>query len=112
MGFAVFLRSPGVAAALGKVGKPSAGITAILEAKSEKDLAKVLTGMEGKERQALARQLKAALGNRAQKTVRLSEFAPKTTTLFERGEIDEVVGEFKKFVEGQWEDGSYLRLEK
>jgi hypothetical protein len=112
LGFATFLRSPGVVAALGKVPKPSAGITTILKAKSEEELAGSLASMAGKERQALAKQLKAALGNKAQKTVRLSEFSPKTTTLFEPAEIDDVVGDFKKFVERQWEEGSYLRLEK
>jgi hypothetical protein len=47
-----------------------------------------------------------------QKTVRLADFAPKITTLFERGEIDDVAGEFKKYLESQWEDERYLRLEK
>ncbi len=107
-----FLRSPGVVAALEKVPKPSSGLRIILESKSDKDLAKVLVGLDAKERQALAKQLKAALGNKAQKVVRLSEFVPKTTTLFERNEIDEVVDQFKKYVDSQWDEGSYLRLEK
>jgi hypothetical protein len=63
------------------------------------------------ERQALAKQLKVALGNRTQKPVRLSEFAPKTTTLFEQREIDDVVGEFKEYLNSQWQDGTYLKLE-
>ena len=112
LGFAVFLRSPGVVAALEKVSKPSSDLTAIVESKSDTGLAKVLVGLKAKERQALAKQLKAALGNKSQKTVRLSDFAPKTTTVFERGEIEDVVDDFKKFVEEQWEDGSYLRIEK
>jgi hypothetical protein len=110
--FAMFLRSPGVLAALEKVTKPSPGFTIIIESTSEKDLTKALVGLETKERQALAKQLKAALGNKSQKTVRLADFAPKTTTVFEQGEIDDVASEFKKYLESQWEDGSYLRLEK
>jgi hypothetical protein len=111
LGFATFLRSPGVVAALGKVSKPSPDLTAIVESKSDMELAKALAGLEAKERQALAKQLKGALGNKTQKTVRLADFAPKTTTVFERGEIDDVADEFKKYLESQWEDGSYLRLE-
>ncbi len=83
-----------------------------MESKSDKDLAKVLAGLEAKERHALAKQLKAALGNKTQKTVRLADFTPKTTTLFERGEIGDVADEFKKYLESQWEDGSYMRLEE
>jgi hypothetical protein len=101
-----------VLAALAKVTKPSSGLTTIIESKSDKDLAKALAGIEAKERQALTKQLKAALGNKSQKTVRLADFAPKTTTVFEQGEIDDVAGEFKKYLDSQWEDGSYLRLEK
>lgn len=63
-----------------------------MESKSDKDLAKVLAGLEAKERHALAKQLKAALGNKTQKTVRLADFTPKTTTLFERGEAVRFAG--------------------
>jgi hypothetical protein len=111
LGFATFLRSPGVVAALVKVAKPSSGLSAVVEAKSDEALVKVLAGLEVKERQALAKQLKAALGNRSQKPVRLSEFAPKTTTLFEQREIDGVVSEFKEYLNSQWQEGSYLKLE-
>ncbi|MGD0129612.1 MAG: hypothetical protein ABSF46_30180 [Terriglobia bacterium] len=111
LGFATFLRSPGVVAALGKAAKPPSGLSAVVEAKGDKDLAKVLAGLEVKERQALAKELRAALGNKSQKPVRLSQFAPKTTTLFEQREINDVVSEFKEYLSSQWEDGSYLKLE-
>lgn len=112
LGFATFLRSPGVSAALAKVSKPSSGITSIVGTKTDSDLAKLLVGLDGKERQVLAKQLKAALGNKAQKTVSLGSFSPETATLFERTEIDAVVEQFREYLDSKWEEGSYLRLEK
>ena len=111
MGFAGFLRSPGVIAALRKVAISSAGLTTITKAGSDQDLAEMLVGLGAKERQLLAKQLKGALGSKTQKVVRLSEFTPKTTALFERSEIGDVVREFEEYLDSQWEDGSYLRFE-
>jgi hypothetical protein len=60
----------------------------------------------------LAKELKILLGSKGQKVVALTEFTPAHTTVFEKPEIDTVVGEFKEFLESKWEDGTYLRIEK
>jgi len=110
--FAVFLKSPGVTAALAKSPKPSKGVSAIQAAATPAALAEALIGTSSDDRKQLAKELKILLGSKGQKVVALTEFTPAHTTVFEKPEIDTVVGEFKEFLESKWEDGTYLRIEK
>ena len=109
--FASFLKSPGIATALSKAGNVTSALRIISEVKSADDLAESLASMDSRERQTLAKELKAALGKKLQKTVRLSEFCPDTNTIFEKVELDAAATEFRRFLESKWEEGHYLKLE-
>ena len=110
--FAGFLKSPGVTDRLRAVKNPSSGLSDILTAKVEADVAEALLTMPKPDRKALAKELKAALGGKTAKVVPIGSFTPKTTVLWEKTDIDTVVDEFKDYLKGQWKDGQYIQIEK
>jgi hypothetical protein len=57
-----------------------------------------LQTMPQKNRQELAKFLKASLGKKRAKAVPLSKFSPKTDTIWEAGDINRLVQEFEDFL--------------
>ena len=110
--FAAFLQSPGVVERLRGIENPVASISQILEAATYQGIVEVLLMMNEKERKALAKQLKTVMGGKSVKTIRLQSFEPKTNLIWEAGDIDSVVNEFRTYLESQWEDGCYIKVEK
>lgn len=110
--FAAFLQTPGVVEGLQRIEKPVPVISQIISAKKAQDIAEILLMMNQQERKALAKQLKTVLGGKSVKTVRLQSFDPETNLIWEAGDIDTVVNEFRDYLESQWEDGCYIKVEK
>ena len=59
----------------------------------------------------MARLCKAVLGKKQAKTVSLQSFRPTIDVVWERGELQRVVKEFENFLDGQWEDDKYFKIE-
>ena len=110
--FTGFLKSPGVTDRLRAVTNPSNGLSDILAAEADTDVAEALLTMPKPDRKALAKELKAALGGKTAKVVAIGSFTPKTTVLWEKTDIDTVVDEFKEYLKGQWKDGQYIQIER
>ncbi|OPY17362.1 MAG: hypothetical protein A4E69_00025 [Syntrophus sp. PtaB.Bin138] len=110
--FAAFLQTPGVVEGLQRIEKPVPVISQIVSAKKAQDIAEILLMMNQQERKALAKQLKTVLGGKLVKTVCLQSFEPETNLIWEAGDIDTVVNEFRDYLESQWEDGCYIKVEK
>jgi hypothetical protein len=111
-GFASFLKSPGVFSRLEAEKEPTEGLVEILKAESESEVTEILVTMPKEKRTALAKQLKAILGNRTAKPVSLQSFKPSTDLIWERKEIETVAREFREYLEKQWDDGCYIKIEK
>lgn len=110
--FAAFLKSPSVVEHL-KVAKPvTKPLQEILGAATPEELAEVLVTMPGKDRKGLAKLLKAVLGKKKAKLVRLSDFDPQTKTIWEEPDLDRVVTEFREYLAGQWAPDVYLKIEE
>lgn len=110
--FAGFLKSPGVIDRLRTVKSPSKGLSDILAAKADADVAEALLTMPKPDRKALAKELKAALGGKTAKVVAIGAFTPKTIVLWEKTDIETVVNEFNEYLKGQWKDGQYIQIER
>jgi len=67
--------------------------------------------MPAKDRRELAKRLKAVLGGKRVKTVRLTDFTPRTTVVWERADIGKVVDEFRRYLESEMEDDTYLKIQ-
>jgi hypothetical protein len=110
-GFAAFLRVPKVAER-GRVlvgDLPAFG--EVLNAENDAEAADALVTMPAKDRKELAKRLKAVLGGRRVKTVRVADFSPRTNVVWERADIGKVVDEFRLYLEGELEDETYLKIE-
>ncbi len=68
--------------------------------------------MTQKNREELARLLRASLGKKRAKAVPLTKFSPKTDTIWEIGDIGRLVQEFEDFLKNEWELDSYLKIGK
>jgi hypothetical protein len=110
--FAAFLKSPGVADRLKAAKSPSAELTETVEAATATEVAESLLTMPAKKRKDLAKLLKAILGKKRAKPVCLRGFTPRTETVWEETDIERVVGEFRAYLDGQWEPDVYLKIEK
>jgi hypothetical protein len=62
------------------------------------------------DRKTLAKELKAALGGKKAKLVRIDAFSPQTTPIWEKADIDRVVEEFREYLQGNWQDGHYIQI--
>ena len=82
----------------------------MLGAKSAVELSEILLTTPSNRRQELARRFNV-LGKKRAKTVSLKAFNPKTDVIWDRGELGRLVKEFEGFVNDQWEDGKYLKIE-
>jgi len=111
-GFAGFLCSRGVMEQLKALKSPPKELTELIEAASTSELTQVLLQTPSGRRKALAKLLKAALGKKKVKPVRLGNFTPQTDTVWEESDIDRVVSEFRAYLTGQWEPEVYLKIEK
>lgn len=111
-GFASFLRSPGVSGRLQALNEPTQGLVEVLSAQNESEMTEILVTMPKEQRSALAKQLKAILGNRTAKAVSLQSFKPSTDLIWERKEIETVARDFRDYLERQWDDGCYIKIEK
>jgi hypothetical protein len=112
LGFATFLRSPGIQ---DRFQEPKAAVPAIaeiLDAATHQEAADALVTMPQKDRKALAKQLKAPLGGKSVKNVSIRGFVPGTTVIWEKGDIETVVQEFRQYLEEQWQDGHYFNIER
>jgi hypothetical protein len=87
-------------------------ISQIIEAATDQEIVEVLLLMNEKERKALAKQLKTVLAGKSVKTIRLQSFEPQTNLIWEVGDIESVVNEFRTYLESKWEEGCYIKVEK
>jgi acylphosphatase len=97
---------------LGAVKNPSDGLTEILAAKTDEEVAEVLLTLPKPDRKTLAKELKAALGGKTAKVVTIGTFTPKTTVLWEKSDIDTVADEFKDYLKRQWRGGQYIQIKR
>jgi chromosome segregation ATPase len=110
--FAAFLKSPSVMEQL-KTAKPiPKPLQEILGAGSADGVAQVLVTIPSKNRRELAKLLKNLLGNKPAKLIHLRDFNPQTDTVWDKTDIDRVAAEFRDYIAGKWEDGTYLKIEK
>lgn len=109
---AAFLRAPRVEALLRELKDPPAVLSEVLQATSADELADALVTMPPKELKALVKSLSALIGAKRPKAVRLASFVPGNEYIWESAEIDSVVSEFREYLEGAWEDGFYLKIER
>jgi hypothetical protein len=109
---AAFLRSPGLVERLAKIQSPPASLTDLLAAAGNDEAADSLLTVPSRDRKELAKLLGASLGGKTAKTLRISEFTPATTLVWEANDIQTVVDEFRTFLEGEWDETSYLKVEK
>jgi len=109
--FAGFLLSPGVVEQLRAIEKPPRELSDVFVAPDAQGAAEALLTTPSKKRQELARLLKAILGKKQPKTVSLLAFRPATTVLWEKADMARVVKEFDDFLNRQWEEGKYLKLD-
>ena len=68
--------------------------------------------MPAENRKKLAKALKGILGSKKQKGVSLSAFTPQNAIIFEQAELEKAVEDFRTYLQGNWEEGCYLKLEK
>lgn len=111
-GFASFLRSPRVADRLRNVKDAPKALAEILQATTDEEVADALVTMPAQDLKGLVKLLNAVVGDKRPKTVRLVGFSPKTEFIWEATDIDAVVGEFRDYLKGIWEDGCYLKIER
>jgi hypothetical protein len=109
--FLTFLRSPGVVEQLKAIEEPPKELLEILSAPDIREAADALLTTPSKARRELARLLKAVLGKKQPKSVSLQAFHPVTNVLWEKADVARVVKEFDEFLNRQWEDGKYLKLD-
>jgi len=83
-----------------------------VEAKKSKDACDALLTMPLEKRKQLVKYLKAVLGKKQPKSVSLSDFKPKSPVILVESEIEDAVTEFRKYLNKQWQEGYYLKLEK
>ncbi len=110
--FAGFLLSPGVVEQLRTIEKPPKELEEVLTAPDVRVAAEVLLTMPSQQRRELAKVLKAALGRKQPKSVSLKAFRPTTSVLWDRADVARVVQEFDDFLNRQWEEGKYLKLDE
>jgi len=110
--FGAFLISPGVLEQLKTIGTPPAELSELLRSNNAGEAAECLLTMPSKKRRDLAKLFKALLGKKKGKAVALSGFRPTTDVIWEKGDIARLTSEFEQFIERQWEDGAYLKIEK
>jgi len=109
--FAGFLLSPGVVEQLRAIEKLPKELSEVLTAPDARVAAEALLTTPSKKRQELAKVLKAVLGRKQPKSVSLQAFRPATNILWERADVARAVSEFEDFLNSQWEEGKYLKLE-
>ena len=95
-----------------EIKSPSKGLSEILAAESEADVAEVLLTLPKQDRKSLAKELKAALGGKTARLMSIGAFTPETTVLWEKTDIDTVVDELKRYLSDQWNDDQYIELTK
>jgi hypothetical protein len=110
-GFATFLRSPAIRERLQDPKDAVPAIAEILGAATHEEAAEALVTMPQKDRKTLAKQLKAALGGKRVKSVSIRGFVPGTTVVWDKGDIETVVQEFRQYLQDQWEDGHYFNID-
>ena len=110
--FADFLISPGVQMVISPGLDKMPELADIIGAKSNKDVCDALVTMPSEKRKQLAKYIKAVLGKKQPKSVSLSAFSPKNAVIFEPTEIENAVSEFREYLNDQWQDGCYLKLEE
>jgi len=110
--FAAFLRSPRVLDRLRAVKDPNKTLIEMIQTKTDDELVELLTTLPANELKSLAKLLIAVIGDKKPKSVRMTEFVPRTEFVWENKDIDSVVTEFREYIEKAWEDGCYLKIEK
>lgn len=110
--FAAFLRSPRVLDRLRTVKAPNKTLTEVIQAETDDKLVEILTTLPPQDLKTLAKLLVAVIGDKKPKTVRVTEFVPRTEFVWEDKDIDSVVTEFRDYLKQAWEDGCYLKIEK
>ncbi len=110
--FAVFLMSPRIAEGLTKHQSESALAGSIVSAKDTAEVRETLLAATDSEIAALAKVLKAVSAGKVLKAVKISHFKPKAELVWDKPDIAAVVDEFRLFLEGEWEDGRYLKVEQ
>jgi hypothetical protein len=109
--FAGFLLSLGIQGVLNTIPEKTPGITALQKARAASGVLAALKPLSKGDRAKLAKGLRAAMGNKKSKTIQMKTFIPKASTLFEKADISATVKEFENFLNAEWEDGKYLRIE-
>ena len=110
--FAAFLRSPRVLDRLRAVKDPNKTLIEMIQTKTDDEHVELLTTLPANELKSLAKLLIAVIGDKKPKSVRMTEFVPRTEFVWENKDIDSVVTEFREYIEKAWEDGCYLKIEK
>jgi hypothetical protein len=109
--FADFLLSPPAQAAFSSVSSKMPGLDALRAAVDAKGVLTCLSALTSAERKQLAKAIHHAFGNKSPKRVKIGDFSPKSTTIFEKEDIKQAAADFEDYLTRQWEDGKYLRLE-
>jgi hypothetical protein len=94
------------------VKNPSKGLAELLAAQTHEGVVEVLLTLPKPDRKALAKELKTSLGGKTARVVAIHSFAPKTSELWEKSDIDALVEEFKDYLKGQWKEGQYIQIER
>lgn len=110
--FAVFLMSPRIAEGLSKHQSESALAGSIVMAKDTAAVREMLLAASDAEIAALAKVLKAVSAGKILKAVKMSRFKPNTELVWDKSDISTVTDEFRRFLEGEWEEGRYLKVEQ
>ena len=110
--FAAFLRSPRVLDRLQAMKDPNKTLTQVIQARTDDELVEVLTTLSETDLKSLAKLLIAVIGDKKPKSVRVTEFVPRTEFVWDERDIESVVGEFRDYLQNAWEDGCYLKVEK
>ena len=109
--FAAFLKSPQVAAALRQVQGPSDLLQQVLAAKDAAAAAGAIVAAEAASRRKLAKELRAALGGRKALALKLSDFKPAVSVIWEPRDVDAVVEEFRQYLQAKLDKKTYLKIE-
>ena len=110
--FAVFLKSPRITEGLSKHQSESALAGSIVTAKDTAEVRETLLAATDVEIAELAKVLKAVSAGKVLKAVKISRFKPNAELVWDKPDITAVVDEFRRFLEGEWEDGRYLKVEQ
>jgi hypothetical protein len=110
--FAEFLRSPKITEGLAAHRAESSLAAAIAGARSAKAVCELLLAANDPEFDELAKVLKAAAGGKTPKVVKIGEFKPDSDLIWEKADIARVVGDFQRYLEVEWEEGRYIKIEK